>query len=111
MSGLSHCELHEEQRQAKLAASRAKAQTSPAAAQARRLYADPRWVSASRRFLRRHPLCADCGELGAVEPATQVDHIIRHRGDRKLFWDKSNWQALCQRCHSRKTAREVFHGA
>lgn len=24
----------------------------------------------------------------------------------KLFWDKSNWMALCKPCHSRKTAKE-----
>ena len=37
---------------------------------------------------------------------TDVDHIIPHRGDQKLFWDKSNWQALCHRHHSMKTRRE-----
>jgi 5-methylcytosine-specific restriction endonuclease McrA len=21
-----------------------------------------------------------------------------------LFWDKTNWQALCKRCHDQKTA-------
>jgi hypothetical protein len=25
------------------------------------------------------------------------------------IWDRTNWQRLCHRCHSRKTAREVFH--
>ncbi|WP_407496877.1 HNH endonuclease [Pseudooceanicola sp. MF1-13] len=38
-----------------------------------------------------------------------MDHITPHKGDRKLFWDRSNWQALCHACHSRKTAREVWH--
>jgi 5-methylcytosine-specific restriction enzyme A len=38
-----------------------------------------------------------------------VDHITPHKGDRQMFWDRSNWQSLCHRCHSRKTAREVFH--
>jgi 5-methylcytosine-specific restriction protein A len=23
-----------------------------------------------------------------------------------LFWNRENWQALCWRCHSRKTAKE-----
>ncbi|WP_304879789.1 HNH endonuclease [uncultured Parasutterella sp.] len=23
-----------------------------------------------------------------------------------MFWDESNWQALCKRCHDRKTAAE-----
>ncbi|WP_338100978.1 hypothetical protein [Roseovarius nubinhibens] len=33
-----------------------------------------------------------------------------HRGDRAKFFDRTNWQALCKPCHSRKTAREVWHG-
>ena len=37
---------------------------------------------------------------------TVVDHIVPHRGDQKLFWDKSNWQPLCKACHDRKTWRE-----
>jgi 5-methylcytosine-specific restriction endonuclease McrA len=31
--------------------------------------------------------------------ATIVDHVIPHRGDRKLFWSRSNWQPLCKPCH------------
>ncbi|MFG1378079.1 HNH endonuclease [Xanthobacter autotrophicus] len=27
-----------------------------------------------------------------------VDHIIPHRGDKALMWDRSNWQALCPTC-------------
>ena len=40
-----------------------------------------------------------------LTPATVVDHIIPHRGDRKLFWDESNWQSLCERHHNEKTGR------
>ncbi|WP_144469068.1 HNH endonuclease signature motif containing protein, partial [Bacillus pumilus] len=29
-----------------------------------------------------------------------------HKGDKKLFWDSSNWQPLCASCHNRKTAKE-----
>jgi 5-methylcytosine-specific restriction protein A len=39
-----------------------------------------------------------------VTVATVVDHILPHRGDRVLFWDRSNWQALSKKCHDRKTA-------
>lgn len=109
MPDLSHCEHHEELRQAKLKSRRAKAQTSPAAIAGRKLYADKQWVKVSKSYLRDNPLCVDCAELGAIETATDVDHITPHKGDRKLFWDRKNWQALCHRCHSRKTAREVFH--
>jgi 5-methylcytosine-specific restriction endonuclease McrA len=37
-----------------------------------------------------------------------VDHIKPHRGDRALFWDRRNWQALASSpCHSqRKQAQE-----
>ncbi|WP_233882799.1 HNH endonuclease [Brevibacillus laterosporus] len=38
--------------------------------------------------------------------ATVVDHIVPHKGDKTLFWDRKNWQPLCEQCHNRKTARE-----
>lgn len=75
------------------------------------LYHDPRWRRAAAAFLAAHPLCADCAELGVIEAAREVDHITRHRGDARAFWDRTNWQPLCKRCHSRKTAREIWHGA
>ena len=65
-----------------------------------------RWQKASKAFLRRHPLCAECGRRGRYVAATVVDHITPHRGDSKLFWDESNWQPLCKRCHDQKTGRE-----
>ena len=43
---------------------------------------------------------------GRYTKATDVDHIVPHRGDRDLFWDRNNWQALCHSCHSKKTAAE-----
>lgn len=109
LPGLPHCDHHAAAHQQKLKERRAKAQTSEAAVRARMLYRDPNWRKASKAFLRANPLCVDCDELGVVEPATDVDHIVPHKGDRALFWRRSNWQALCHRCHSRKTAREVFH--
>ena len=65
-----------------------------------------RWQRASAAFLRQHPLCAECERQGKATIATEVDHIIPHRGDQKLFWDSANWQPLCHECHSRKTATE-----
>jgi len=41
-----------------------------------------------------------------VQAATVVDHIKPHRGDKTLFWERSNWQALCKQCHDIKTAKE-----
>lgn len=54
------------------------------------------WERERKAFLSANPTCKRCGA-----PATVVDHIVPHRGDRKLFWDKSNWQPLCTRHHSR----------
>lgn len=64
---------------------------------------DSRWRKARADFLQRNPLCVKCMAQGRITPATVVDHIIPHRGDRKLFWDGQNWQPLCKSCHDRKT--------
>ena len=64
---------------------------------------DAKWRRARKRFLRSHPLCANCLSQGVLTPATVVDHIVPHRGDHRLFWDEQNWQPLCKACHDRKT--------
>ncbi len=65
-----------------------------------------RWSKARKLYLRDHPLCVHCERDGRVTAATEVDHIITHGGDQTLFWDRSNWQSLCKKCHSRKTVLE-----
>lgn len=68
-----------------------------------------RWQKASKAFLRAHPLCMclACDEgRKRVTAATVVDHRTPHRGDMKLFWDRSNWQSMAKDCHDAKTARE-----
>lgn len=64
-----------------------------------------RWRKARERYLFKNPCCVECEREGFVEPAKEVDHIKPHRGDQVLFWDESNWQSLCKRHHSAKTAR------
>ena len=70
-----------------------------------RLYGE-RWQRYRRAYLARHPFCVVCRKEGIIEAATEVDHIEDHKGDLKLFWDESNHQALCKKCHSRKTMKE-----
>lgn len=65
-----------------------------------------RWRKASKAYLKDNPLCVYCKKEDRLTPATEVDHIIPHGGDMKLFWNKSNWQSLCKKCHSKKTALE-----
>lgn len=64
---------------------------------------DSKWRKARNRFLKLHPLCVRCQAQGSLVKATVVDHIKPHRGDQYLFWDESNWQSLCKRCHDKKT--------
>lgn len=64
-----------------------------------------RWQRASKAFLHANPLCVECERDGKLVPARAVDHKVPHRGDQRLFWDRANWQAMCLRCHNRKTAR------
>lgn len=65
-----------------------------------------KWQQARKKFLKAHPICVRCYAEGKITEATVVDHIIPHRGDMKLFWDKSNWQPLCEHHHNVKTKTE-----
>lgn len=67
---------------------------------------DSRWRRARSRYLKAHPLCVRCKAERKLAKASVVDHIVPHRGDEKLFWDKSNWHALCKNCHDSKTMTE-----
>jgi 5-methylcytosine-specific restriction endonuclease McrA len=45
-----------------------------------------------------------------VTAATVVDHRVPHQGDQALFWDRSNWAALCQTHHNSTKQREEKQG-
>ena len=64
------------------------------------------WVKARHAYLNAHPLCVQHRKEGALVAAAVVDHKAPHKGDKTLFWDSNNWQALCKACHDRKTATE-----
>lgn len=64
-----------------------------------------RWQKARARYLLAHPLCVRC-EPARITLATVVDHIVPHKGNEVLFWDETNWQALCKRHHDLKTLTE-----
>jgi 5-methylcytosine-specific restriction enzyme A len=65
-----------------------------------------RWRCARAAYLARNPLCVRCQAQERIWAATVVDHVVPHRGDKRLFWDEGNWAALCKPCHDAKTARE-----
>lgn len=69
-----------------------------------------KWQKESKRFLDENPLCKYCYEVREIKAATVVDHIIPHKGNMKLFWDRSNWQSLCDHCHNSIKAKEEARG-
>lgn len=75
------------------------------------LYSTRMWQELRGQQLLREPFCQNPGcrairARGKPERASAVDHIVPHRGDRKLFADQKNLQSLCKPCHDRKTAIE-----
>lgn len=61
-----------------------------------------KWQRESTAYREQHPLCRPCIEQDPPRLSTTfaVDHIRPHRGDPKLFWDRKNWQPICQTCHN-----------
>jgi len=72
----------------------------------RHLYTNSRWRRKRAEFLNHNRLCRICEGRGELTLARVVDHIRPHRGDRRLFWDASNWQPLCKPCHDNVKRRE-----
>jgi 5-methylcytosine-specific restriction protein A len=68
------------------------------------------WRKARAGYLKSHPHCTMCARMGLEVAATVVDHIKRHGGDQALFWDKSNWQPLCQVHHDSTKQRDESRG-
>lgn len=74
-----------------------------------------RWEKYRLWFLHRNPFCGDrlpgtaatmdsrCAVEQRVTIARVVDHIVPHRGDQRLFWERTNHQSLCKDCHDAKT--------
>lgn len=65
-----------------------------------------KWRVAKGKFIAKHPICRMCLDAGRTEPARVVDHVVPHKGNAALFWDRSNWQALCFNCHNQHKQRQ-----
>lgn len=61
---------------------------------------DRKWQKYRAEYLRQHPYCVKCGKKANV-----VDHIVPPRAGGS-FYDPSNHQALCKKCHGVKTYRK-----
>lgn len=67
---------------------------------------DNRWLRAREQYLRDNPFCAHCRSENVRTLAEELDHVIAHRGDMVIFWNRANWQGLCKYHHRIKTAKE-----
>lgn len=84
-----------------------------------------RWQKARAEHLAAHPFCeyclrerailaravaeviVECAQRGIPLPyGNVVDHVVAHRGDEALFWNRANWQTLCATHHSRDKQRQ-----
>lgn len=68
-------------------------------------YHTNRWRVISQGYRKDHPLCEECKKNGLTVPSEVTDHIkpINQGGNP---YDRDNFQALCSKCHARKSARE-----
>ena len=64
-----------------------------------------KWDRAAKAFRLSNPVCVGCAAVGRTTASQLVDHIEPHRGNEQLFWDMSNWQALCRWHHDAIKAR------
>ncbi|MEN6522350.1 MAG: HNH endonuclease [Anaerolineaceae bacterium] len=70
-----------------------------------RLY-DRSWQKRRASQLAAQPWCELCLRVGIYTPATDVHHVISHRGDKTIF-RSSPLKSLCKKHHSQITVREV----
>jgi 5-methylcytosine-specific restriction protein A len=72
-----------------------------------RWYGLQSWRNRALQQLRKQPCCEACLRGGRIEAAELADHVVPHRGDRRLF-DEGELQSLCRHCHaSPKQSDEV----
>jgi len=78
-------------------------------------YSWAHWSKVKDAFRSKYPMRAvicqhkDSNGVQCNRPATEIDHVIPHKGNWDLFVggvDYSNLQGLCHAHHSEKTARE-----
>lgn len=80
-----------------------------------KFYQSRAWKAFTRDFLAEHRLCVMCDKAGILKFANTTDHIKpinpkdaydTQNGRYGEPLDKKNCQALCSRCHNKKSAME-----
>lgn len=68
-----------------------------------------RWRRIRAAHLAENPWCVVCMAAGVYTPATEVDHVVDHKGNVESFY-QGELQSLCKKHHSEKTVRENVPG-
>ncbi len=61
---------------------------------------DHEWWQACYNYKALNPLCLGCLAIGVTRKTDVVDHVVPHKGDMQLFWDRTNWQPACAWHHN-----------
>ena len=64
------------------------------------------WRKLRLSLLKHEPLCRVCKAKGIIKQATVADHLIPARITSLSFYDSSNLQPLCAKCHDKKSRDE-----
>jgi len=104
--GRTQCDGHRDAAHAARVDRIAQGDAARAKTATRRLYWTQGWKRLRLAHITKNPLCVHCRAAGIITAATEVDHIKRHQGDTRRFFDASNLQSLCTSHHSVKTAAE-----
>jgi 5-methylcytosine-specific restriction protein A len=78
----------------------------------RRVYNSKLWKDAREAALMKNPFCSECEKIGALNPATEVDHVVplselMNREDAsELMFGEENLNPLCKYHHSQKSYTE-----
>ena len=67
---------------------------------------DKHWRILRDLVIQEQPICQHCLCHGIYVPAQEVDHIVPISKAPHRRLDRSNLQALCKPCHTRKTRIE-----
>ena len=71
-------------------------------------YSTQRWQRLRGYKLRVNPLCEACLQMGAIEPATTVDHRTPISAGGPPYPELDGLASLCTSCHSMKTKCELL---
>ena len=58
--------------------------------------------------LMREPFCRECAKAGRRIRATDVDHIVDHKGNWAVFCDRGNLESLCHKLPQPQDGAEMY---